>query len=153
WASSHMSAAGVGSIQKQADYLSRLMMILLNSRINGLPLEAVFWYAAKSTDISTGDNDDGATGGLVAWDLSYVKPVYVYYRQLAESFDEISKLKKANVALSFNNWPAVIKYYTWQKSDGKIIIPFWRLNQIQSRDIDFASVLELKNIQGKVESV
>src|SRR6185369_10449678 len=114
WASSHMSAAGVGSMQKQADYLSRLMMVLLNSRINGLPLEAVFWYSAKSNDISPGNNDDGATGGLVAWDLSYVKPAYGYYKQLTESFDKISQFKKADVPVSFNNWPAVVKYYTWQ---------------------------------------
>lgn len=135
--------AGLNDEVLQADYLSRLMMIYLDLRLRGLPLESVHWYDLK---------DDGPREelgehnfGLIEHDLSRAKPAYHAYAAVAAAFDDAQGLSKLDLGATFNNWPEAIKHYVWQTADGTLIVPFWRLDQVQGegRDVDFNAVLTL----------
>ncbi|HEY9249506.1 MAG TPA: hypothetical protein VIO38_10255, partial [Rariglobus sp.] len=48
-------------------------------------------------------------------------------------------------APGFSNGPTFIKSYVWRRaSDGSLIIPFWRMNQLMKSDVDFDTDLRLK---------
>jgi hypothetical protein len=138
--SSGQSGAALGDEQKQADYLSRLMLIHLASRLRGIPLEGVFWYDLKNDGI----NDHAESNyGLVSYETGRLKPAYDCYRRIAEAFSDPSQLKPLDLKASFSNWPDAIKYYTWRRSDGALIVPVWRLDQRASQDRDFSTQLSL----------
>jgi len=88
----------------------------------------------------------GASGwGLVANNISHVRPAYVAYQQIAKTFGDPDDLVPIDVNPVFNNWPESIKHFAWQrKSDGAIVVPFWRMDQLQKKDVDFDSELTLE---------
>jgi len=135
--------AGIGSEKLQADYLSRLMMIFLDARLRGIPVEGLFWYDLK---------DDGPLEtlgehnfGLIRYDLSRVKPAYSVYAGIAAHFKNHDDLKRVDLEFNSLNLPGVFKAYTWQlQPDGSLVVPFWRMEQMQKFDEDFTSILEIK---------
>lgn len=125
----------------QADYLSRMMLILFSTQVSGtIPLERVHWYDLKEDDTVV-----GASGwGLVSLNGSRVTPAFVAYQRVAHTFGETTDFQPLDVKAEFNNWPEIIKSYVWQrKSDKAIVVPFWRMEQLQKRPIDFDSELSL----------
>lgn len=142
YSSADEGLAGIGSEERQADYLSRLMMIFLDARLRGIPLEGVFWYDLK---------DDGPKRtlgehnfGLIRHDLSRVKPGYPVYAAIAERFPDPADLERLDLGIDSLNLPGALKTYSWRrKSDGALILPFWRLPHLQEKDVDFPTRLDM----------
>lgn len=132
--------AALGDETLQADYLSRLMLTYLAVRLDGVPLEAVTWYDFKND----GRNDHAESNfGLVGYDTSRVKPAYEVYRRIAGFFDDPSRLEKLSVEAASSNWPDVVRHHAWRRDDGAVIVPVWRLDQRQAKDVDFATELTI----------
>jgi hypothetical protein len=147
WSSGREGMASVGSEQKQADYLSRLMLIYQQVRLSGIPLEAVFWYDLKNDR----DDPDGgeANFGLISYDTSRLKPAYVAYQRIAAFFDDPDALQILPGVVQSSNLPTAVKSYRWQrKADGALVVPFWRMEQHQTVDRDFSTVLSISLPEG-----
>ncbi|AHF91405.1 hypothetical protein OPIT5_15445 [Opitutaceae bacterium TAV5] len=132
---------------RQADYLSRLMLVLLGVKLDGIPLEGVFWYDLKQDERP--DNHYESNFGLVTPDASRPRPAWLAARRVAQFFDNDADLRPlaasgASRPLVFSNGPDLIKSYVWQRvSDGSLVVPFWRMNQLMKKDTDFDSELTL----------
>jgi hypothetical protein len=134
----------------QADYLSRLMLILFNSRISGaIPLQRVHWYDLKEDDAVV-----GASGwGLVSVDATHVRPAFTAYQRIAAAFGETGDFTSIDLAPAFANWPEAVKHYAWRRtSDGALVVAFWRMEQTQRKPVDFASDLAVRLPAGFVPS-
>ncbi len=134
--------SSVGTTARQADYLSRMMLILFNLRLSGFPLRAVCWYDLKRDDRAVGNYESNF--GLVSPKTSHVRPAFVVYQHIIHAFADTGNFQLARLTVRFTNLPRVIKYYVWRrKSDGSIVVPFWRMNQLQKHDRNFDSELIL----------
>jgi hypothetical protein len=142
YSSSATGYSAVGTIERQADYLSRLMLILLDVRLKGTPLDTVFWYDLKADDAHVGEYE--ANFGLVSNNLSSVRPGYNAYRRIAAAFGNPDDFSTANLDLQWNNWANVVKSYSWKRKDGALVIAYWRMNQLQQEDKNFDSELRVK---------
>lgn len=129
----------------QADYLSRMMLILFSMRVRAAaPIETVCWY-----DLKVDDDIVGASGwGLVDRTATGVRPAFTVYRRIAHAFGDTSAFRPAELKPVFANWPDAVKHFAWRRSDGALILAFWRMDQTQQRDVDFASGLELTLPEG-----
>jgi hypothetical protein len=140
YSSSNHGIAGTDGESTQADYLSRLMLSFMAAKLRGLPLEAATWYDFKND----GTTDHGEHNfGVIGYDLSHTKEAFTAFRGLAQFFADTDGFSESDVEVTFNNWPQVIKKYTWQRADDEaVVVPFWRLAHLQGpgRDADFASV-------------
>lgn len=146
YSSGNVGNAVAGSLKRQADYLSRLKLILFNVRLQGIPLEVVLWYDLKCDET---DSNQEANFGLVSRDTAIIRPAYVVYRRIVEMFNKPEAFKTVNTKAVFSNWPGVIKSYIWKhRSDNALIVTFWRMNQLQSKNVNFASELHLKLPKG-----
>lgn len=122
---------------RQADYLTRLMLLCLKLRLNEVPLAGFFWYDLKQ---DTTDYDYEANFGLVSADTARLRPGYIVCRRVAEAFPDVLDLVKNDMEYTFLNRTDKIKSFSWQKqSDGGLSLAFWRLNQLQKKDEDFPS--------------
>ena len=76
--------AGVDGVARQADYLSRSMLLFTEMRLRGLPIEGIYWYDLKC------DGEDPANlehnFGVVSRDTSVLLPSYTSYRAIAKAF-------------------------------------------------------------------
>jgi hypothetical protein len=151
YSSASVGFNSVGNVDRQADYLSRLMLLLFNLRLEGYPLDGIFWYDLKCDDERVGEYE--ANFGIVANDTSSARPGYDYYRQITTFFADTNKYSPAKLNVTFNNWPEVIKSFAWKKTDGSLVVAFWRMNQLQSRDMDFAAMMSIGEMPGKVNEV
>ena len=145
--SSYAESSGpnaIGSLEKQAGYLSRLMLILLNSRLEGIPIESVCWYDLKCDDVSI-NGDYEANFGLVENDAESARDSYYYYKSIAETFDDYSNLNLSSATVTFTTNPNYVKSYAWDKGS-QIIIPFWRMEQLQAVDQDFNSAVTINGV-------
>ena len=132
----------VGTAARQADYLSRLMLILFNLRLGGVPLRCVCWYDLKRDDRAVGSYESNF--GLVSPETSHVRPAFTVYQRISHAFAATADFQLAKLAAKFTNLPRVIKYYVWRrKNDGALVIPFWRMNQLQKHNRNFDSQLIL----------
>jgi hypothetical protein len=129
---------------RQADYITRLMLVLLGVKLDGVPLEAVFWYDLKQDEMP--DSDYESNFGLESPNTSHPRPAWVAVRRVNEFFSDIADFTQ-NINVSrpgFTNGDELIKSYVWQRaSDGALVVPFWRMNQLMKRDADFDSELRL----------
>ena len=109
---------------KQADYLSRSMLIFQDVRLRGLPLAGVYWYDLKE-DGAKPDNPQHHFG-LINWDLSYRKPAFFAYRAIARFFHDTWNFEAADLEVAASEALPTLKLKTWRrKSDGATIIAFW----------------------------
>jgi Cellulase (glycosyl hydrolase family 5) len=109
---------------KQADYLSRCILIFQDVRIHGLPLASVYWYDLKE-DGQKPDNPQHRFG-LTNWDLSARKPAFFAYRAIARFFHDTWNFEAVDLKVAPSEAPATLKLKTWRrKSDGATIIAFW----------------------------
>ena len=139
-------AKGIGvevdSLDRQGDYISRLALVLLDVRLRGVPIETVNWY-----DLKCDYDNSGVQGnfGVISYDTSRVRPAYQAYSRVAKAFGNSLDLEPLNLKPAFSHHADVVKTLTWRRfSDGALIVAFWRLNQLQDKDEDFASQMELK---------
>jgi Glycosyl hydrolases family 39 len=117
----------VGGEDKQADYLSRLLMLHQDLKVNGIPLKATFWYDFKD-DGENPDKEDHHFG-LVNYDLSRLKPAYYAYRAIATFFSDADELMPAKLDIQIGNHQGFIKTKAWRrKFDGALIVVYWRLD-------------------------
>jgi hypothetical protein len=118
---------------KQADYLSRLLMLHQDLRIHGIPLMATFWYDFKDD----GEKPDKGERhfGLVNYDLSRLKPAYYAYSAIATFFSNADDFVPAKVDVRLGDHQQLIKTKAWQrKFDGALIIAYWRLDTHDAPD-------------------
>jgi Cellulase (glycosyl hydrolase family 5) len=109
---------------KQADYLSRCILIFQDVRLHGLPLASVYWYDLKE-DGQKPDNPQHHFG-LINWDLSARKPAFFAYRAIARFFHDSWNFEAVDLKVAPSEAPATLKLKTWRrKSDGATIIAFW----------------------------
>jgi hypothetical protein len=139
--------------ERQADYIARLMLVLLGMKLDGVPLEAVFWYDLKQDEIV--DNHYESNFGILSPSASHPRPAWLAVRRINEFFANNADFRpflpaKETPATApvpvpvFSNGPGLIKSYVWQRaSDGALVIPFWRMNQLMKKDADFDSELTI----------
>jgi hypothetical protein len=146
YSSGEEGMAAVGDTQLQADYLSRSMMLYLDLRVKGMPIKGIFWYDLKND----GTNEHGESNfGLISYDTSRTKPAYGVYRRIAGTFTDPEKLSIADAEVTSLNLPEVVNTRTWRHNDGRLFIPFWRMEQLQQSDADFATRLDIAGIDAK----
>lgn len=133
---------------RQADYITRLMLLLLGMRLDGVPIETVFWYDLKQDEMD--DSHYESNFGIVSPSANRPRPAWTAVRRINEFFafnDDFEALPDA--ALQLSNGDDLTKSYLWRrKSDGSLIVPFWRMNQLQRKDTDFDSNLTLTLPEG-----
>jgi hypothetical protein len=142
---SHQGYSSVRTVDRQADYISRLWLVLLGVKLDGVPLEAVFWYDLKQDEIK--ENHYESNFGIVAANAGHARPAWNAVRRVNEFFaNNADFTRAADIARpEFSNGPDLIKSYVWRRaSDGALIVPFWRMNQLMKNDVDFDSDLRLK---------
>lgn len=142
---SHQGYTTVPTETRQADYITRLMLVLLGMRLDDVPLEAVFWYDLKQDEVANSHYESNF--GIVAPNASRPRPAWVAVRRVNEFFADNADFSRAGDAArpEFSNGTDLIKSYVWQRaSDGALVVPFWRMNQLMKQDADFDSVLRLK---------
>jgi hypothetical protein len=109
---------------KQADYLSRCILIFQDVRLRGLPLASVYWYDLKE-DGQKPDNPQHHFG-LINWDLSSRKPAFFAYRAIVRFFHDTWNFEAVDLKVAPSEAPATLKLKTWRrKSDGATIVAFW----------------------------
>lgn len=128
YSSAWKGLAAVGDEQRQASYLSRLLFIYQDLRLKGLPLEAVFWYDLK--DDGTKPDNEQHNYGLLNSDLSRKKPAFWAYRSVAKFFSPTNDFEPVNGGVTVSDRTFVKTKLFRRKSDGALIVAFWRLNQL-----------------------
>lgn len=137
--------SNVPTEERQADYLSRLSLVLLGVRLDGVPLKAVFWYDLKQDENK--DNHYESNFGLLVPTAGRPRPAWSAARRVNEFFanNPDFSIAKDVAAPEFSNGSNLIKSYVWHRaSDGALVVPFWRMNQLMKNDVDFDSDLRLK---------
>ncbi|MDQ8194769.1 cellulase family glycosylhydrolase [Coraliomargarita sp. SDUM461004] len=130
---------------RQADYYARTMLLMLGMRLDGVPLDGVFWYDLKQ-DEAAGDHYE-SNFGIVSPNASRPRPAWLTARRVNEFYANNADFVTYDSSnyLSYENGEEVIKSYLWsRKSDEALIVPFWRMNQLQKKDVDFDTVLTLR---------
>jgi len=143
YSSAPKGLGAVGSEEKQADWLSRLVLIYQDLRLRGVPIEAPFWYDLK--DDGQDPNKESHHYGLVAFDLSRRKPAFDALKAVTHFFTDTNDLESIdNLTVAAADHPDSVKTFTWRrKSDGAFIVAFWRLDQVAEPPADFDSTLEI----------
>ena len=131
---------GTTNVERQADYLSRSMLLLFDVRLRGLPIEGIYWYDLKCD----GESPEGleANFGLVSYETSELRPGYKAYARIAGAFGKTHDWEAADLPVASTIQEKAVKSFAWRRpSDGALILSFWRLNQLQARDEDFKARL------------
>jgi hypothetical protein len=142
---SYQGYSSVKTEERQADYIIRLALVLLGVKLDGVPLKAVFWYDLKQDEIK--ENHYESNFGIVAANNGHARPAWGSVRRVNEFFANNADFSRAKdiAAPHFSNGPDLIKNYVWRRaSDGALVVPFWRMNQLMKNDVDFDSELTLK---------
>jgi hypothetical protein len=142
---SHQGYSSVPTVERQADYISRLSLVLLGVRLDGVPLKAVFWYDLKQDEIK--DSHYESNFGIIAANAGHPRPAWNAVRRVNEYFANNADFSRAKdiATPEFSNGSDKIKSYVWHRaSDGALVVPFWRMNQLMKNDVDFDSDLRLK---------
>jgi hypothetical protein len=140
--------AAIGSPEKQADYLSRLMMLHQDLRLRGIPLEALFWYDLK--DDGTNPSNEQHNYGLLNYDLSFRKPAFYAYQSISRFFSNTADFASVDLEVKVTDHASATKIMTWRRTaDAALVIPFWRLDQNPEPAEDFSTRLTVKVPAGK----
>jgi len=127
---------GAANTERQADYLSRSMLLFFDVRLRGLPIEGVYWYDLKCDGKDSINLEHNF--GVVSFDTTELRPGYKAYSAIAQAFEHTSDWEAINLPASSDIQPASVKGFSWHRlSDGALALSFWRLNQLQERDEDF----------------
>ncbi|RRJ95947.1 hypothetical protein Ga0100231_018430 [Opitutaceae bacterium TAV4] len=146
---SHHGYSAVSDEARQADYLSRLFLMLFSMKLEALPIEGIFWYDLKQDERE--DSHYESNFGLISPDASRPRPAWHAARRIATFFDDDGRFRPVSLPHppAFSNGHDLIKHYVWRRAnDGALILPFWRLNQLQKKDADFDSELTLALPEG-----
>lgn len=141
---SNMGYSNVPTEERQADYITRLMLVLLGVKTEGVPLEAVFWYDLKQDEMP--DNHYESNFGIISPNTNRARPAWSAVRRVNVFFAQNTDfIQVTNISHpKFTNGNDLIKSYIWQRtSDGALIVPFWRMNQLMKKDANFDSELLL----------
>jgi Glycosyl hydrolases family 39 len=140
--------AAIGSPERQADYLSRLMMVHQDLRLRGIPLEALFWYDLK--DDGTNPSNEQHNYGLVNFDLSVRKPAFYAYQSISRFFSHTADLEPIDLDIRVTDHASATKIMTWRrKADAALVVPFWRLDQTPEPAEDFSTRMAIPVPAGK----
>lgn len=131
---------GVTGLERQADYLSRSMILFTDVRLRGLPIEGIYWYDLKC------DGEDPANlehnFGLVSCDTATLRPGFAAYAAIARAFGAVHDVEALDLAVAAAAQEKAVKSFAWRRlSDGALILSYWRLNQLQAADADFTTRL------------
>lgn len=146
---SHQGYSSVATEERQADYISRLWLVLLGVKLDGVPLKAVFWYDLKKDEIK--ENHYESNFGIVSANAGHPRAAWNAVRRVNEFFANNADFSRAQdiAAPGFSNGQDLIKNYVWRRAgDGALVVPFWRMNQLMKSDVDFDSELTLKLPEG-----
>lgn len=142
---SHQGYSNVPSEERQADYITRLWLVLLGVQLDGVPLKAAFWYDLKQDESK--DNHYESNFGIIVPNAGHPRPAWSAVRRVNEFFANNADFSSAKgiAKPEFTNGTDLIKSCVWQRaSDGALVVPFWRMNQLMKNDGDFDSDLRLK---------
>ena len=144
FSASPVGYSGVGSESLQADYLSRLMLVLLRAATGGIPLKNVCWYDLKQDDPHVGDYEHQF--GLIRNDASQAREAFRVYARIAGFFDDPANLERLDkLKTDWSNWPDSNKSTVWRRrSDGALLAAFWRMERLQKQPVDFSAALTLE---------
>ncbi len=135
-------AQGISSIDLQADYLSRIILVFLDARLKGIPVNGLYWYDLKCDGKDPEDLEPNF--GLMEYDTSKVRPGFKAYSEIARTFGHVSDFVKipANSVFAVND--NMVKRFCWKKlTDGSLYFAFWRLDQLQKEKKDFVADAEI----------
>lgn len=131
---------GISGEERQADYLSRSMLLFTDVRLRGLPIEGIYWYDLKC------DGEDPANlehnFGLVSYDTTVLRPGFTAYAAIAHAFGAMHDFAALDLPVRAADQPQAVKSFAWRRlSDGALILAFWRMEQLQAADADFTTSL------------
>jgi len=140
-------AQGISSIDLQADYLSRIILVFFDARLKGIPLNGLYWYDLKCDGKDPGDLEPNF--GLIDYNTSSARPGFKAYSEIAKTFGQVSSFAKVPANAAFDRNDNAVKRFCWKKlSDGSLYFAFWRLDQLQKEKKDFTANLELALPEG-----
>ena len=138
----------------QADYLSRVMLVYFGARVNGFPLEAVCWYDLKCDDFKQGVPPHESSFGLISNDGARGRPAYWYYAALIDYFGDPREYSPAaDCVVKFSDNAAAVKHFAWKHRNGMLVVPYWRMIQIDAVKEDFPTLLTVEGIKRPVREV
>lgn len=141
---------GLNSLEMQADYLSRELLVFTDLRLRGIPIHGLFWYDLKCDRDA---EDLEANFGLISCDASTPRPAFLAYSQIAKQFGRLAEWESLSLPMSFSVNDNVRKTFAWRNlSDGSIVAAFWRLDQLQEKKEDFAAKLQISLPDGFMPS-
>lgn len=142
------ATTGVGHVSEatQADYVGRMLLIYLDTRLRGVPIHSVYWYDLKD------DGQDPAKishrWGLVSYDLTKRKPAFFAMKAIISTFQNVDDFAIAKTTVDVSGAPSV-KTQTWQRiSDGAIIFPYWSAARTGAATAGTANLL-FRGLQAK----
>ncbi len=132
--------------QLQADLGGRNLMIALDEAVNGLPIKMLLWYDLKEDPVWSFESGFG----LVGENNLYRKPAYAMMHKLATRYANPSEYRPAENLIQVKNQPGWVKTLIWErKATGELVVAFWRMQQYQQFDRDFADGLDITITAGK----
>lgn len=127
------ATTGVGHVSEatQADYLGRMLLIYLDTRLKGVPIHSVYWYDLKD------DGQDPAKishrWGLVSYDLTKRKPAFFAMKSIISAFQNVDDFAIAKTTVDVTGAPS-IKTQTWRRiSDGATVFPYWSVARTEAK--------------------
>jgi hypothetical protein len=143
---------GVDTVERQAEYLSRMYLIFLQAKLLGVPLEATFWYDLKCDGQKPDEVESNF--GLIAYDAKTSRPGFRAHQLLASYFSDPAGLRiDEGVAVEFSDAGDAVKHYSWRKSStGALIIPFWKMEGMHYEAGDLDTVMSVTLPVGFVPS-
>jgi hypothetical protein len=149
YSSGRKGMAAIADEQRQADYLGRLMMHYLAARLRGLPIEAVFWYDFKNDGLDA-DNAEHHFG-LMSHDLERRKPAFEVYRSVIAMFPDLAAWRILDQPVHVEQHSQAVKTMVLlNDSANRLVVAYWRLNQVQDEDGDFTTRLTLAMPAGRL---
>lgn len=120
------SSQGLSHVDEktQADYLGRLLLIYLDSRLKGLPLQSIYWYDLK--DDGTNPAQISHRWGLVNYNLTQRKPSFWAMKAITSTFNNVDDFSLYTAKVETSSTLSSIKTLAWKRrSDGSVLLPFW----------------------------
>ena len=126
--------------QLQADFGGRTLMIALDEAVKGLPIKMLLWYDLKEDPVWSFESGFG----LVGENNLYRKPAYAMLRKLSSRCGNPSEYLPAGDAVQVTVNPQWVATVAWRKKNSnELVVAFWRMQQFQQFDRDFADRLSI----------
>lgn len=111
------------------------MLLCLKVRIIRVPLKGVFGMILNRMRPTMSMR---RILGLVSKDTARLRPGYLVYRRVAESFPDVLNMANGDKEYTFATQSEKIKSFSWKSLDtGNLSVAFWRMNQLRRKTTVF----------------